>query len=65
MDAVTHLSRESFEDDEMGRLVALSKARALVQRLETPWEALMREIWISVSCGVAIAFIQYKFKYLT
>lgn len=65
MDTITHLSRESFKDDEMGRLVALNEARALVQRLETPWEALVREVWLSVSYGKADTSISHKHKRLT
>ncbi|KAL9090248.1 MAG: hypothetical protein Q9159_002053 [Coniocarpon cinnabarinum] len=54
MDTVANLGRDSFTDDEPGRLKALAEARALCTRLETPWDFLVRQIWLQPSISAAI-----------
>lgn len=49
--ATESISSESFAHDEKARLTALEQARALCRRLETPWDSLVREIWVTVSVG--------------
>lgn len=49
LDALAFIDRSSFSGNEQARLEALDKARALCQRLETPWDALRRQMWTDVS----------------
>lgn len=43
------ITRESFSSDS-DRQLAVAEARALLSRIETPWETGFRQSWIEPSC---------------
>jgi len=42
---IQSIDKSTFKDDDSARLHALSEARALVQRLEHPWETVDNIVW--------------------
>ena len=45
---IEHINQDSFDGDDFSRMRALERARALCSRLETPWDSLVRMIWLEV-----------------
>ncbi|KAK5138106.1 hypothetical protein LTR08_004800 [Meristemomyces frigidus] len=45
LSSLSNVDRRTFGDDESTRMQALSEARALVARLEKPWESVDRMVW--------------------